>query len=114
MSPTEEERAREVRRAGEGGGANLLTSATLMGVAALIEPELLAGMAIGAGILLFSGVVTNVVSAILRPVVVGGVLRPVVKAAVKAGYQAVEQTREIIAEATEDVQDMVAEARAEH
>jgi hypothetical protein len=82
-------------------GPSLLTSAALIGIGALIEPELLAGMAIGAGIVFASKWI---------PDLVGGVLRPVVKTAVKAGYAAAE----VVSEATEQVQDMVAEVRADH
>jgi len=84
---------------------SLLTSAALIGIGALIEPELLAGMAIGAGIVLASK---------WLPDFAGDVIRPIAKTAVKAGYAAVAATREAVAEVTEEVEDMMAEARAEH
>ncbi len=102
MSPPQaEERERAATADGAERGPSWLTTAALIGVGALIEPELLAGMAIGAGIVLVSK---------WMPDLVGGVLRPVVKTVVKAGYAAAE----VISEATEEVQDMAAEARAEH
>lgn len=85
-------------------GASLLTSAALIGIGALIEPELLAGMAIGAGIVFASR---------WLPGIVGDVIRPVAKTAVKAGYAAASAAREMAAKVTEEVEDMVAEVRAE-
>jgi hypothetical protein len=84
---------------------SLLTSAALIGIGVLIEPELLAGMAIGAGIVLASRWFPNVV---------GDLVRPIAKTAVKAGYAAAAATREMVAEVTEEVEDMMAEARAAH
>jgi Protein of unknown function (DUF5132) len=93
-----------VDAAEQDGGRALLTSAVLIGLGALIEPELLAGMAIGAGIVLVSKWLPNIV---------GGAIRPIVKTAIKAGYTAVATATEIAAEAAEEVQDIAAEARAE-
>lgn len=84
---------------------SLLISAALIGIGALIEPELLLGMAIGAGI---------VAASKWLPGVAGDVIRPIAKNAIKAGYAAVAATKEIVAEVTEEVEDMMAEARAEH
>jgi len=98
--------AREAHQVEEDSdGRSLLTSAALIGVGALIEPELFAGMAIGAGIVLASKWMPNIIS---------GVIRPIAKTAVKAGYAAFTTTQEVIAEVTEEVEDMMAEARAEH
>jgi Protein of unknown function (DUF5132) len=83
---------------------SMLTTGALIGVAALIEPELLVGMAVGAGIATASN---------WLPDLVGGTIRPLVKTAIKAGYAAATMAREMMAEASESVQDMVAEARAE-
>lgn len=66
----------------------------------MIEPELVAGMVIGAGVSLLAGQLPSVPA----------IIRPVVKAAVRAAYSAAE----IVAEATEEIQDLMAEARAEH
>jgi hypothetical protein len=82
---------------------SLLTSATLIGVTALVMPELLAGMAIGAGI---------VVASKWLPDVTHAALRPAVRTALKAGYAAVTTVHEVVTEAAEEVQDMLAEARA--
>jgi hypothetical protein len=82
-----------------------LATAALIGVGvAIIEPELIPGMLIGAGVWL----VPKLLPAL------GGILRPVVKGAVKAGYSATMAVREVVAEAGEQVEDIVAEARAEH
>jgi hypothetical protein len=83
---------------------SMLTTAALIGVVALIEPELLVGMAMGAGIAMASS---------WLPDVTGAAVRPIVKTAIKAGYAAASMAREAFAEASEGVQDIVAEARAE-
>jgi hypothetical protein len=108
MSPPQAERAamREqkehpiVEGSLQDAAPSLLSTAVLIGIGALIEPELLVGMAIGAGIVYGSRYL---------PDLVGGVLRPMVRTVVKAGYA----TAEVVSEATEQVQDMVAELRAE-
>jgi len=82
----------------------MLTTAALIGVAALIEPELLIGMALGAGAAMVSS---------WLPDVVGGTVRPIVKTAIKAGYAAASAMREIASEASESFQDMVAETQHE-
>jgi len=106
MPRERKEVARKTAAEGEGAQApSLLTSAALIGVGALIEPELLAGMAIGAGIVLASRWFPNIV---------GDLVRPVAKTAVKAGYAAATAAREVVAEVAEEVEDMMAEARAEH
>ncbi len=83
---------------------SVLTTAALIGVAALIEPELLVGMAVGAGVAMASN---------WLPDLVGGTVRPMLKTAIKAGYAAVSMAREMVSETSESVQDIVAEARAE-
>lgn len=81
-----------------------LGTAAVVGVAvAAIETELLPGVLIGAGAILARR---------LLPVV-GLILRPVVKSAVKAGYGVYSATRGVVAEASEQVDDMIAEARTE-
>jgi hypothetical protein len=85
-------------------GRSMLTTAAVIGVAALIEPELLVGLAIGAGAAMAST---------WLPDLVGGTVRPMLKTAIKAGYAAASMAREVVAEASESVQDIVAEARAE-
>jgi hypothetical protein len=76
---------------------SILATAALIGGVALLEPELMAGMAIGAGATLLSGWA-------------GALLRPMIKAGVKAAYSAAEA----VGQAAEDVQDLVSEARTEH
>ncbi len=82
----------------------LLTSAALIGVGVLLEPELLGGMLLGAG---------AVYAARTLPIV-GGILRPMMRSAIKYSYAAVSKMNEVVSEATEDVQDMVAEARSDY
>ncbi len=104
MSPSETEglSERKGRAVGKDGEKqpSLLTSAALIGVVTVIEPELLIDMAIGAGVVFASK---------WLPDLVGGVLRPVVKTTVKAGYTVAEA----FSEAAEEAQDIVAEVRAE-
>ncbi len=76
---------------------SLVTAAALIGGVALLEPELMAGMVIGAGATILSGWI-------------GGAFRPLLKAGVKAAYTAVE----VVSHAAEEVQDLLAEARAEY
>ena len=66
---------------------------------ALISSELLPGMLIGVAAALLPGI--------------GPKMRPFLKSTVKAGYSAVRKTREMIAEAGEQVHDMIAEVQAE-
>jgi Protein of unknown function (DUF5132) len=82
----------------------MLTTGALIGVAALLEPELLMGMAVGAGIAMVSN---------WFPDLVGGTVRPLVRTALKASYAAATMAREIASEASETMSDMVAEVRAE-
>jgi hypothetical protein len=98
-------RAEEQGSVGYGIEDGSLTSTAVTGVAiALLKPELLPGMAIG---------VVATMGPRLLPLV-GSVLRPVFNTVVKAGYATVTATREAAAEATEQFQDMVAEARASY
>ena len=84
-------------------GSSLLGTVITGAAVALIKPELLPGMAVG-------------VAAALGPKLlpaVGSLLRPVVKTAVRAGYATAVATRGVVAEAGEQFQDLVAEARAD-
>lgn len=82
-----------------------LATAALVGLGvAIIEPELIPGMLIGAGALLAPKLLPGL----------GNALRPMVKGVVKAGYAAGMKLRETMAEAGENVEDMMAEARAEY
>jgi hypothetical protein len=80
--------------------AKVATIAVIGVGAALISAELIPGMLIGVCAAFIPGL--------------GPKLRPLFKSSVRAGYAAVRKTRELYAEATEQVQDVVAEARAEH
>ena len=72
----------------------------LVGVGvALISTELIPGMLIGVAAAMMPGI--------------GPKMRPLLKSTVKAGFSAVRKTREILAGASEQVQDMLAEASAE-
>jgi hypothetical protein len=71
---------------------------------ALLEVELIPGMLIGVAAMLFPKLVPRL----------GTVVRPIVKSAVRAGMVVTERARETVAEATEQVQDIVAEVRAQH
>lgn len=82
---------------------SLMTTLLAGAAVAVIKPELLPGMAIG---------VAAAMGPKLLPTV-GGVLRPFVRTAVRAGYSTALATRGVVAEAGEQVQDMLAEARAE-
>jgi hypothetical protein len=106
MSPSEFERAGLSEHKGRVIGKDsdkqpsLLTSAALIGMGTLIEPELLTGMVIGAGIVFASK---------WLPDLVGAVLRPVVKTAVSARYAVAEAVSGTVGQ----TQDIVAEVRAE-
>lgn len=98
--------SRTSHRAGPGEAATLASTAGMIGLAALIvEPEMLAGIVLGAGLVYASTFLSGIVSAIVTPVV---------KTAVKAGYSVAATASEMAAEVTETMHDAVAEARAEH
>ena len=83
------------------GGGRLLTSAVLIGAGVLIEPELLGGALLGAGV-------------VYGLPIVGRFLRPVATTAVQLGYSAVASVGDLLAGARDQVQDIVANARAGH
>jgi hypothetical protein len=66
--------------------------------------NLLTTLAIGAGVALAAPVVIGVV---------GGIIRPVAKAAIKGGFIAFEKVRETGAETVEVIGDLAAEAKSE-
>jgi Protein of unknown function (DUF5132) len=68
--------------------------------AALISAELIPGMLIGIAAAFIPGM--------------GPKMRPLLKSTIRAGYSAVKKTREMVAEASEQMQDVMAEARSEH
>lgn len=84
---------------------NKIATVAVIGIgAALIEAELIPGILIGIGAMLAPKLVPQL----------GTALRPLVKTAVRAGYALVEKGREIAAETSEELQDIVAEVKAEH
>lgn len=84
-------------------GSGLMTTLVAGAAVAILAPELLPGMAIGVAAMLAPRILTTL----------GPVVRPLVKTAVRAGYSTVVATREMAAEASEQVQDIMAEARAD-
>jgi len=72
-------------------------------VASIIESELIPGILIGAGAMLVGKMFPSVAKGI----------RPVAKQVIRAGLAMTDKAREVVAEAGEQMQDMVAEARAE-
>jgi hypothetical protein len=85
----------------EAGG---MATALAIGVgAALIEIELIPGLIIGAGAILLGKLFPEI----------GSYARPAVKGALRAGYSVTQKAREVMAEANEQVQDLVAEVKHE-
>lgn len=81
-----------------------LTTTIIAGIAvAVLAPGLLPGMAIGVGAMLAPKLLPTL----------GSALRPVMKTAVRAAYAVALKTREMAAEASEQMQDIVAEAAVE-
>lgn len=76
----------------------------MLGVDDLVESQLLAGVAVAAGVL--------ILAPIALPVVLG-VARPLVKTAVKTGLVLYERGLEAAAEVSEAFEDIVAEAKSE-
>ena len=66
---------------------------------ALIEVELIPGLILGAAAAFLPNLMPS--------------LRPAMKSTVRASYKFAQKTREVFAEASEQVQDMVAEAKME-
>jgi hypothetical protein len=84
-------------------GARIATVAAVGIAAALIEVDWIPGVLLGVAAMLAPNLLPRM----------GQGLRPLVKGAVRAGYSVAEKTRETVAEATEQIQDIVAEVRAE-
>lgn len=85
----------------EAGG--VATAAAIVVGAALIEVELIPGLIIGAGAILLGKLFPEM----------SGYVRPVVKSVVRAGFSATQKIREVMAEASEQVHDLVAEVKKE-
>lgn len=81
-----------------------LATVAAVGVgAALLEIELIPGMLLGVAAMLVPDLLPRL----------GNGIRPLVKSAVRAGYSVAERTKETVAEASEEFQDIVAEVRSE-
>ena len=87
--------------AGEAGAVG--TAAAIVVGAALIEVELIPGLIIGAGAILLGKLFPEL----------SGYVRPIIKGVVRAGFSASQKAREVMAEASEQVQDLVAEVKQE-
>jgi hypothetical protein len=85
----------------ERSGGRLLTSAALIGAGVLIEPELLGGALLGAGV-------------VYGLPLVGQFLRPIMTTAVQLGYAAAASVGDLIVGARDQVQDIIATARADY
>jgi hypothetical protein len=83
--------------------SELATAAVVGAVALLIEAELLPGILLGVGAMmvakLFPGVTDHI--------------RPLLKTTIGMGYKAMGKAKELIAEASDHAQDIVAEIKAE-
>ena len=86
---------------GEAGGGRLLASVALIGAGVLIEPELLGGALLGAGI-------------VYGLPLAGRLFRPVITSAVQLSSSAVAAVGDLLAVARDQVQDIVATAQADY
>ena len=91
----------EVSSPAEPGRGRLLTSAALIGAGVLIEPELLGGALLGAGV-------------VYGLPFVGQILRPVATTALHLGYSAVAGVADLLSGARDQVQGIVATARSDY
>lgn len=80
-------------------GGRMIGTAALIGAGLLLEPELLGGALIGAGV-------------VYGLPIVGQIVRPVASTAVQLGYVAVASVRDLLAGARDQVQGIVTNARA--
>jgi hypothetical protein len=91
-------------QAGDDTGSDIIGKAATIAVVgvgvALISAELIPGMLIGVAAAFLPGI--------------GPKLRPFFKSTVKAGYSAFRKTREMVSEAGEQIQDVIAEVNTEH
>jgi hypothetical protein len=82
-------------------GGRLLASAGLIGAGILIEPELLGGVLIGAGIMYGLPLMSRLLS-------------PVMNSAVEIGYSAVASVSDLVAGAIDEVHEAVATIRSDY
>jgi hypothetical protein len=83
------------------GGGRLLASAALIGAGVLVEPELLGGALLGAGI-------------VYGLPILGQLLRPVVTTAVQIGYSTVASVGDLLGGTRDQLQGIVATARSDY
>jgi hypothetical protein len=86
-----------------GDAASVATAATIVVGAALIEAELIPGLIIGAGAILLGKLFPEM----------GAYVRPAIKGALRAGFFMTQKAREVMAETSEQVHDLVAEVKHE-
>lgn len=86
-----------------GDATSVAAAAAIVVGAALIEVELIPGLIIGAGAILLGKLFPEM----------SGYVRPAIKGALRAGYSIGQKTREIMAETSEQMQDLVAEVKHE-
>jgi hypothetical protein len=105
-SAAESKAARLVARGKDlmaGDTGSVVTAAAVVVGAALIEVELIPGLLIGAGAILLGKFFPEL----------GAYVRPAIKGAVRAGFSMTQKVRELMAETSEQVHDLVAEVRHE-
>jgi hypothetical protein len=86
-----------------GDATSVATAAAIVVGAALIEVELIPGLIIGAGAILLGKLFPEM----------GAYVRPAIKGAVRAGFFMTQKAREVMAETSEQVHDLVAEVKHE-
>lgn len=86
-----------------GDVASVAAAAAIVVGAALIEVELIPGLVIGAGAILLGKVFPEL----------GSYVRPALKGAIRAGFFMTQKAREVMAETTEQMHDLVAEVVTE-
>jgi hypothetical protein len=101
--PTSQRAMEELEEVGAEVAPQLGTVAAVAVATALIEAELLPAVLIGAGAAMLPRLLPGA----------GYVLRPVLKTVIRAGYGIFSTAQQWVAEAGEQVQDMVAEVQAE-
>jgi hypothetical protein len=83
--------------------SELATAAVVGAAALLIEVELLPGILLGVGAMMLAKLFPGVTDQV----------RPLIKTTIGMGYKAMGKAQEMIAEASDHAQDMLAEIRAE-
>jgi Protein of unknown function (DUF5132) len=86
-----------------GDATSVAAAAAIVVGAALIEVELIPGLIIGAGAVLLSKFFPEL----------GDYVRPAIKGAIRAGFAMTHKAREVMAETSEQVHDLVAEVMLE-